>query len=131
MDIAIICLFCLIGLVLGSIMWYIIPWVKLNQLIVWLNRNRQINHCEWISDVFQSLLCVTGLKQCSLDNFILIKTKNRISIESIVRFYVYIKLTVEVNGFQDEKTIKKINEDFVVLFVYKNFCWRVVSLKCK
>ena len=26
---------------------------------------------------------------------------------------------------------KKINEDFVVLFVYKNFCWRVVSLKCK
>ena len=127
----IICSFCLIGIILGIITWFTIPYMKLNHLIVWINRSRQINHCDRISDFFQSLLCVTKSKHYLylIEDFVLINTRNKISIDSIFSLRIYIALTVRINCVQDEKEIDEINEDFVVSFVYKNFKWMIVLIE--
>lgn len=120
---------CSIGIILWIITWFTIPYIKLNQLIVWINRNKQINHCDWISDFFQTLLCVTTSKNYSVDDYVLINTKNKISINSIFCFRIYIELKVRIICVQDGKTIDEIRKNFEVSFMYKNFKWMVISIE--
>ena len=108
--------------------WFTVPYIKLNHLIVWINRNRKINHCNWISDYFQLLLFVTKSKHYSTDDFVLIRTRNKTYVNSIFKFSVYMKLKVSICRNIDGKVLDEINGDFVISFVYRDFRWIVVSI---
>ena len=120
---------CLIGMIFVITIWFSIPYMKLNHLIVWLNRNRRINHCDWISDSFQSLLCVAKSKEYSVDNFASINIKCKLSFDSPFRICIFIALAVKNHCSQDGKILDEINDNFVVYFIYKNFKWIVISVE--
>jgi hypothetical protein len=120
---------CLIGLILAIIAWFSIPYMKLNHIIVWLNRNRKISHCDWISDSCQSLLCVTKSKQYSEGDFISINTKNKLLFSSLFKIRIYVILTVKNHRFQDGKILNETYENFVISLIYKNFKWTVISVE--
>lgn len=119
----------LLGMVLWIVLWFSIPYMKLNHLIVWLNRNRKSRECDWISDQFQSLLCVTKSKRCFTEIFTLVNTKNRILIDTPFRIRICVELKVENCSILDGTILTEINEKFIISFVYKNFKWVVISVE--
>lgn len=116
-------------MIIGTVLWFSIPYMKLNHLIVWLNRNRKSGECDWISHQFQSLLCVTKSKRCFAEAFTLVNTKSKILIDTPFRIRFCVTLTVKNCAIQDGTILDEINEKFIISFVYKNFKWIVLSVE--
>ena len=123
-----ICYF--IGTIFTIIIWILIPYTKLNRLIVYLNRNRKVSSCcNWISDSFQALLCVTESRQYLVDTFTIINTKNKIYFDSLCSIRIHVTLTARIYSFQDDMLLDEVNESLFVYFIYKEFKWTVISVE--
>ncbi|MBR3918335.1 MAG: hypothetical protein IKJ59_06320 [Clostridia bacterium] len=126
MKTIIICLSAVIVIILfGLLNWFIIPFMKLNRLIVWLNKNEKINSCAWISDYHQSLLCIVKPEYYKTNKYIQVKTKNKVSIKSLFKFYISVKLLVQVIDLKNLRDIIEISSEFDVLFVFTSYHWTV------
>lgn len=119
----------LLGMIFCIVLWFSFPYMKLNHLIVWLNRNRQTRECDWISDRFQSLLCLTKSKPHLTEVFTSVDTKNRLSFDSLFKVRIYVTLTIKNSTFQDDVILDEITESFVVSFAYRRFKWIVTSVE--
>lgn len=103
--------------------------MKLNHLIVWLNRNRKSGKCGWISNQIQSLLCVAKSKRCFAEIFTLVNTKNRILIDTPFRIRICVALTVKNCSIRDGTILDEMNERFIISLIYENFKWIVISVE--
>ena len=119
----------LLWMILCIVLWFSIPYMKLNHLIVWINRNRKSRESDWISNQFQSLLCVTKSKQFFVEIFTLVNTKSRILIDTPFRIRICVALTVKNCSILDGTILDEINEKFTISFVYKNLKWIVISVE--
>ncbi|GEM_PF-3486515 len=121
-------------LILAAAAFLSIPYVKCNSLIVSAN-NTVIDDSfdedeTFISKRDYEKLVVVPKEEINEDNYIKVKTSNRIKLSALNRMTIKCKIRADV---QDYDAFEKKNEykgEVSVAFAFRDFKWQVTSVQC-
>ena len=121
-------------LILAAAAFLSIPYVKCNSLIVSAN-NTVIDDSfdegeTFISKSDYERLAVVPKEEINEDNYIKVKTSNKIKLSALNRMTIKCKIRADV---QDYDAFEKKNEykgEVSVAFAFRDFKWQVTSVQC-
>ena len=120
--------FCCIIIINTFVCWCIVPVLKTNHLIVYLNKsNSDYYVSKWISPAEQSKLRIVNIEN-SDKIYSLIKTKNKIYFEDFLCITVEIKINVKIYEYASNKLIDNFFATRKVNFKFTQFHWKVVAI---
>lgn len=120
--------FCCIIIINAFICWYIVPVLKTNHLIVYLNKgNSGYYVSKWISKAELSKLRIVNIENS--DKFYSsIKTKNKINFENFLCITIAIKINVKIYEYASNQLIDNYFASRKVNLKFTQFHWKVVAI---
>ena len=112
----------------GMLLWYISPLIKLNRLIVYLNKkNGDIFESKWVSPLQQKKLKIVHEKNPD-KIYSIIKTNSIIQPKTLYTSNVRVRVAIKVFDNYSARLFKEYFAEWDVKFVFSKFFWHIESI---